>query len=65
VDIKRQIYRSFIVAGDKARVLAAANTEKVPELRQEAVRQLSAMGAKDELWQIYQKRAPMRPCSRS
>ncbi|MDP2390206.1 MAG: HEAT repeat domain-containing protein, partial [Acidobacteriota bacterium] len=55
VDIKRQILRSFMVAGDKTRVLAAANTEKVPELRQEAVRQLGVMGAREELWQMYQK----------
>ena len=32
-----------------------ASTEKVPELRQEAVRQLGPMGAKDELWTLYQK----------
>jgi HEAT repeat protein len=44
-----------MVAGDRVRVLAAANTEKVPELRQEAVRQLGAMGAREELWQMYQK----------
>jgi len=36
-------------------VLAVANTEKVPELRQEAVRQLGVMGAREELWQMYQK----------
>jgi hypothetical protein len=55
VDIKRQILRSFMVAGDKERVLAAANTEKVPELRQDAVRLLGSMGAREELWQMYQK----------
>jgi HEAT repeat protein len=55
VDIKRQILRAFMVAGDKERVLAAANTEKLPELRQEAVRQLGVMGAREELWQMYQK----------
>ncbi|MEY4095142.1 MAG: hypothetical protein RLZZ53_2341, partial [Acidobacteriota bacterium] len=53
VDVKRAILRSFMVAGDKARVLNAALNEKVPELRQEAVRQLGPMGAKDELWQMY------------
>jgi hypothetical protein len=55
VDVKRQILRSFMVAGDRERVLAAATTEKTPELRQEAVRQLGVMGAREELWQMYQK----------
>jgi HEAT repeat protein len=55
VDIKRQILRAFMVSGDRARVLAAANTEKVPELRQDAVRLLGSMGAREELWQMYQK----------
>jgi HEAT repeat protein len=44
-----------MVAGDRARVLAAATTESAPELRAEAVRQLGVMGAHDELWQLYQK----------
>ena len=44
IDVKRQILRSFMVAGDRARMLSVANTEKVPELRQEAVRQLGADG---------------------
>jgi hypothetical protein len=57
VDVKRQILRSFGMAGDRQRVLAAANTEKSPELRAEAVRSLGMMGARDELWQLYQKEA--------
>ena len=55
VDIKRQILRAYMVAGDRGRVLAAATGEKSPELRQEAVRQLGVMGAREELWQLYQK----------
>lgn len=55
VDVKRRILRSFGVAGDRARVLAAATSEGAPELRAEAVRQLGVMRAHDELWQIYQK----------
>ncbi len=55
VDVKRRILRSFMVAGDRARVLAAATNETAPELRAEAVRQLGVMGAHDELWQLYQK----------
>jgi HEAT repeat protein len=55
VDIKRRILRSFMVAGDRARVLAAATNESAPELRAEAVRQLGVMSAHDELSQLYQK----------
>ena len=55
VDVKRRILRAFAQAGEKDRVLAAAQTEQNPELRAEAVRQLGQMGANDELWQMYQK----------
>jgi hypothetical protein len=55
VDIKRRILRSFMVSGDRARLLSAANTETVPELRAEAVQQLGVMGAHEELWTLYQK----------
>lgn len=55
VDVKRQILRSFMISGEKARLLTAAQTEPNPELRVEAVRQLGVMGAHDELWQLYQK----------
>jgi HEAT repeat protein len=54
-DIKRRILRAFMVAGDKERVMAAATGEKLPELRQEAVKQLGVMGAHAELQQLYQK----------
>jgi HEAT repeat protein len=55
VDIKKRILSSFMVAGDKERVLSAAQSEQNPELRAEAVRQLGVMGAHDELWTLYQK----------
>jgi hypothetical protein len=55
VDIKRRILRAFGVSGERARVLQAATTETVPELRAEAIQQLGVMGAHDELWQLYQK----------
>jgi hypothetical protein len=55
VDVKRQILRAYMVSGDRERVLAAATGEKAPELRQEAVRQLGVMGAREELRQLYQK----------
>ena len=55
VDVKRRILRAFMVSGDKQRLLTAAQTEQNADLRSEAVRQLGAMGANDELWQMYQK----------
>ena len=55
VDVKRRILRAFMVAGEKDRLLAAAQTEQNAELRAEAVQQLGVMGAHDELWQLYQK----------
>ena len=55
VDVKRRILRAFGVSGERARVLAAATSETVPELRAEAIQQLGVMGAHDELWQLYQK----------
>lgn len=54
VDVKRRILRSFMVAGERDRLLAVAKGEQEPELRSEAVRQLGVMGAHNELWQLYQ-----------
>lgn len=56
-DVKRRILRAYMVAGDRARVLAAATGETEPAVRTEAVRQLGVMGAHDELWQLYQREA--------
>ena len=44
-----------MIAGEKDRVLKAAQGEQNPELRAEAVNQLGVMGAHEELWQLYQK----------
>ncbi len=55
VGIKRRVLRAFMVAGEKDRVMAAATSEQVPELRAEAVQQLGVMGAHAELAQLYQK----------
>jgi HEAT repeat protein len=55
VDVKRRILRAFMVAGEKQRLLTAAQTEQNADLRTEAVRQLGVMGANEELWQMYQK----------
>jgi HEAT repeat protein len=53
VSVRRAILRAFMMAEDTAPVLAAAKTEKAPELRLEAIRQLGAMEAADELLQLY------------
>lgn len=53
VAVKRQILRSFMVSGERERLLNAARTEQSAELREEAVRQLGVMGAHEELWQLY------------
>jgi HEAT repeat protein len=55
VDVKRQILRAYMMSNDRERVLAAATSEKSPQLRAEAMRQLGMMGARDEVWQLYQK----------
>lgn len=51
---KRRILRTFMVAGERDRLVAAAKSESAPELRQEAIRQLGVMGAREEIWQLYQ-----------
>jgi HEAT repeat protein len=55
IDVKRRILQAFMVSGERARLLTAAQSETLPELRAEAVRQLGVMGAHDELWQLYTK----------
>jgi HEAT repeat protein len=44
-----------MLAGVRDRLLTAAKGEDVPELRREAVHQLGIMGAREELWQLYQE----------
>jgi HEAT repeat protein len=51
--VKRAIIRSFMVSGDRARLLSLAKTETTPELRGEAVQQLGVMGAHAELAELY------------
>jgi len=53
-DVKRAILQSFMVSGERERLLEAAKSEQSPELRGEAVKQLGVMGARDGLYQLYQ-----------
>jgi HEAT repeat protein len=52
-DVKKEVLQSFMVSGDKARVLAAARGEKSPELRKTAIHLLGVMGAQSELEEMY------------
>ncbi len=51
--VKRSILQGFMIAGDRERLLAAAKSEKAPELRMDAIHQLGVMGAQNELWDLY------------
>jgi HEAT repeat protein len=53
IAVKKEILHSFMLSGDKARVIAAARGEKDASLRDAAVKTLGIMGAQDELWQLY------------
>ena len=55
VDLKKRILSSFMQAGEKDRLLHAAQSEPNAELRATAVQQLGNMGAHEELWALYQK----------
>jgi tetratricopeptide (TPR) repeat protein len=57
VSVKRAILRSFMVAGDRERLLSVAKTETAPELRGEAVQQLGVMNAGAELNELYRTEA--------
>lgn len=55
VDVKKRVLRAFMVAGEKDRLMAAAQSEQNAELRATAVQQLGVMGAHNELATLYQK----------
>ena len=54
-DVKRTILHSFMIGGDRDRVLTAAKGEKDSDLRRDAIHQLGIMGAQNELWELYAK----------
>ena len=53
-EVKRAILQSFMLSGERQRLLEVAKSEQSPELRAEAVKQLGVMGARAELYQLYQ-----------
>ena len=55
--VKRAVLKSFMISGDKEHLFAAAKTEKDPDLRREAIRQLGLVKGDDELEQLYKAEA--------
>jgi len=53
-EAREVILRSFMIAGEKGRLLELARSEPDEELRGRAIRLLGAMNASDELWDLYQ-----------
>jgi tetratricopeptide (TPR) repeat protein len=51
--VKRSILKSYMISGDRGRLLSLAKSEADPDLRADAVQQLGIIGAKDELSQLY------------
>ena len=53
IKIKKSILKSYMISGDRARLLGLAKNEQNPDLRGDAIRQLGIMGAKNELGDLY------------
>ncbi len=53
VKIKKSILKSYMIAGDRQRLLGLARSEPDAELRAQAIRQLGIIGARTELADLY------------
>ena len=53
VSVKKSVLKSYMIAGDRTRLLALAKGESNQELRADAVLQLGVIGAKNELTELY------------
>jgi HEAT repeat protein len=53
VRIKKSVLKSYMIAGDKARLLQLAKAEQNTELRGDAISQLGIIGARNELADLY------------
>jgi outer membrane protein assembly factor BamD (BamD/ComL family) len=53
--VKKAVFQGWLMSGDKEDVLSAAQQEKSPELRKEAIRYLGIMGGRAELRQLYKQ----------
>lgn len=52
-NVKRAVLGAYMTSDAKGELLKAINTEKDPEMRRRAIRQLGPMGASKELEQLY------------
>jgi hypothetical protein len=52
-EVKKEVLQAFMIAGDQARVLSAAKSEKDADLREKAIQLLGVMGARAELASLY------------
>lgn len=53
VAVKKSVLKSYMISGDRTRLLALAKGESNAELRADAVMQLGVIGAKNELTELY------------
>jgi len=53
VKVKKMVLRSYMTAGDRARLLTVAKSEQNAELRGDAITQLGVIGARNELADLY------------
>jgi HEAT repeat protein len=53
IDVKKSVLKSYMISGDRTRLLALAKGESNAELRQDAVMQLGVIGARNELTELY------------
>jgi len=52
--VKKAVLESFMLSGNRARLLALAKSEATPDLRATAITQLGLIGAQAELGEMYQ-----------
>ncbi|HKF51432.1 MAG TPA: HEAT repeat domain-containing protein [Candidatus Acidoferrales bacterium] len=57
-EVKRSILQSFMLAGARDRLYAAAQNEKNQDLQREAVQMLGVSGDREDLWKLYQATPP-------
>ena len=54
-NVKKTVFEAWLMCGCKEEVLTAAQTEKDPGLRRDAIHYLGMLGARTELRQLYQR----------
>jgi HEAT repeat protein len=53
ISVKKSVLKSYMISGDRTRLLALAKGESNQELRADAVLQLGVIGARNELTELY------------